>query len=581
MKKQIAVILALLLLAGCRAPAVESPAPTAEPSAEVRATPETVPTPVPTPESVAVQTPATPASDLGEELTPEEMERVNAAFLGWEEREGVVDTTAVSGFFTSYYSDPRELSFADFLWYYPSNGSLGEEDLEEFAALAELPGFHWKKEYFAESGLTPTRLPVPTHRILRASVDETLQKYAGITTAELKNTDGVLYLPEYDAYYTFTSDFGPGSFTCEGGRVTEDTAVLWSEERDIQGNRDVLTLKREGESWLIQSFLQEPMAELSAEAEATPKMVPAPVPTMEGNSPIRELTEEEVASFNNLFSWEGENYDIAAAQLFANHYADITEMDLDDALYYYPDDGCVGDTAEKDALRSHVENLDNLMENVPCHRILRSSVDETLRRFAGVTTAELKTMKDALYVPEYDAFYNFSSDFGPGFFTCQGGRVEGDTATLWGKSGSSISFYSSGEGVRDVVTLRQEDGAWHIKSHVKEAVDPAASLEALLLSLTGEDITAIFGGAELDQDTVTEMIRAGCQNIPWQFFDKDRESLEPLGTLTLTLADGTTVSLEAVDKTYIVRVSGPELPHAPLYLCHQGLYQMVKESGKL
>lgn len=263
MKKLTAALLILLLLAGCAAPVAESPVLTAEPTPipteEATPAPTQAATPAPAAEATPSPEPAptsepTPTPDLGN-LTQEEVERVNAAFSYREEREGVVYTTAVSGFFTSYYADVRELDFREFLWYYPGDGTLGEKDKAEFAALAELPGFHWKKEYFAESGLTPDRLPVPTHRILRSSVDETLKKYAGITTAELKNTDGVLYVPEYDAYYTFTSDFGPGSFTCVGGRVTEDTAVLWSEERDIHGNRDMLTLQKEGESWYIRSFL--------------------------------------------------------------------------------------------------------------------------------------------------------------------------------------------------------------------------------------------------------------------------------------------------------------------------------------
>lgn len=252
MKKRIAMLLACCLLASCAAtgetvstPEASTPAPAA--SAETPFSP-VIPTPTPTPEPV-------PAPNRGD-LTEEQVEQVNQAFEESEEKDGITYTSEVNGFFTSYYADVRELDFAEFLRYYPSGGEVGEEDLEEFAALAELPGFPWKKEYFAESGLTPSRLPVPTHRILRSSVDATLQKYAGITTADLKNTDNTLYLPEYDAYYNFTSDFGPGSFHCEGGRVTEDTALLWSEELYGEGIRQKLTLQKEGEDWYIRSFLQ-------------------------------------------------------------------------------------------------------------------------------------------------------------------------------------------------------------------------------------------------------------------------------------------------------------------------------------
>lgn len=353
-----------------------------------------------------------------------------------------------------------------------------------------------------------------------------------------------------------------GAFPAVDGTLLQYAAVLRSGVDPATGHYRQICLRwTEEDGWYIDS--------ISDRAAGLPELT-------EG-----ELTEEEIGQVNALFGWQGENYDRAAAQLFANHYADITEMDLDDALYYYPDDGCVefSDTAELDALRGHVEDLDRIMAIVPCHRILRSSVDETLLRFAGVTTAELKTMEDALYVPEYDAFYNFSSDYGPGYFTCEGGRVEGDTATLWGKSGSSINFDSSGEGVRDVVTLKREDGAWHIKSHVKQAIDPGASLEAFLLSLTGEDIAEISGGGAPEKEAMVELIHAGCQNMPWDHY-ADWDPPEVLGTLTLTLTDGTAVALEALDDPNIVRAAGPELPYTPAYLCQPGLYELVTANGK-
>ena len=95
---------------------------------------------------------------------------------------------------------------------------------------------------------------VPTHRITRASVDAALERYAGITAAELADTSGVPYLEEYDAWYTFTSDFGPGKFLCAGGEVDEaaGTARLWTEPREDGGQAE-LALQRDGASWHIRS----------------------------------------------------------------------------------------------------------------------------------------------------------------------------------------------------------------------------------------------------------------------------------------------------------------------------------------
>lgn len=189
-------------------------------------------------------------------LTQEEVDRVNEAFISWESKDNVIYATPVNGFFTSRYETPENLDLVEFLRYFPDDGVLETEDADEFAALTKLPEFPFRASDFGEKELREVDLPVPTHRILRTSVDETLSRYAGISTADLKDTSGVLYLKEYDAYYTFTSDFGPGEFRCIGGEVEGNEARLWTAPRE-DGGRTVLTLRREGENWLIQSFLDE------------------------------------------------------------------------------------------------------------------------------------------------------------------------------------------------------------------------------------------------------------------------------------------------------------------------------------
>lgn len=187
--------------------------------------------------------PSVPAAEP-RALTPEEISRVNQAFAPGAEEGGVADATPASGFFTSYYDDVRELDFAAFLEYYPDDGTLSAGDEAESDALKALPGYPWDMSPGA----------VPTHRITRASVDAALERYAGITAAELADTSGVPYLEEYDAWYTFTSDFGPGKFLCAGGEVDEaaGTARLWTEPREDGGQAE-LALQRDGASWHIRS----------------------------------------------------------------------------------------------------------------------------------------------------------------------------------------------------------------------------------------------------------------------------------------------------------------------------------------
>ena len=175
-------------------------------------------------------------------LSQEEIDQVNEAFASWTEENGVTIATPVSGFFTSYYDDVTRLDFAAFLQYFPDDGTLSAGDEAEAAALAALPGYPW--------GISPGSVPI--HRITRASVDAALERYAGITSANLADTSGVPYLEDYDAWYTFTSDFGPGMFVCAGGQVDEaaGTALLWSEPW-ANGHRAELTLQKDGENWHI------------------------------------------------------------------------------------------------------------------------------------------------------------------------------------------------------------------------------------------------------------------------------------------------------------------------------------------
>ena len=194
-------------------------------------------------------------------LSQEEIDQVNEAFASWTEENGVTIATPVSGFFTSYYDDVTRLDFAAFLQYFPDDGTLSAGDEAEAAALAALPGYPW--------GISPGSVPI--HRITRASVDAALERYAGITSANLADTSGVPYLEDYDAWYTFTSDFGPGTFVCAGGQVEGDTALLWTADRE-DSCRTELTLQKDGENWYIRAHrntadqaLLERLANLTAE----------------------------------------------------------------------------------------------------------------------------------------------------------------------------------------------------------------------------------------------------------------------------------------------------------------------------
>ena len=158
-----------------------------------------------------------------------------------------LDIHPASYFLTSYYGNVRDMNFEEFLRYFPQDGSISDE--AEFEALKNLDSWPFKQAESMEQML------VPIHKISAASVNEVLRAYGGITAADLSNTDGVFYLKDYDAYYTYTSDFGFSSLTAESGQQVENYVYLYGNLND--SNRSVLTLRLTPgtDTWQIMSYL--------------------------------------------------------------------------------------------------------------------------------------------------------------------------------------------------------------------------------------------------------------------------------------------------------------------------------------
>lgn len=168
--------------------------------------------------------PETPAAPNA--LTAEEIIRVNEAFAPFFERG--------DGLYT-----------VEFLRYFGlGNGPV--EDGPEFEALKAAEGWPFHVDHLDQ-------MPVPIHKYSRADVDAYLEEHAGITTADLTtipdSTADLMYLPEYDAFYNFTSDAGPGLFVCEAGRREGNLLILTG------GSAELTLEKTEAGRYLFRSFL--------------------------------------------------------------------------------------------------------------------------------------------------------------------------------------------------------------------------------------------------------------------------------------------------------------------------------------
>ena len=168
-------------------------------------------------------------------LTQEELAAYNAVMdpAVRDESGDIVDLNIqpFSYFFSSYYENVRNLNFEEFIRYFPDSGQATEA---EFEALKKLDDWPFKQVARMED------MPVPIHRHTVSSINEVLTRWGGITTSDL-DTAGVCYLEEYDAYYTYTSDFNMFYFIAESGEQVGNYVYLRKSVEN--GNIAVLTLR--------------------------------------------------------------------------------------------------------------------------------------------------------------------------------------------------------------------------------------------------------------------------------------------------------------------------------------------------
>jgi hypothetical protein len=180
-------------------------------------------------------------------------------------------------------------------------------------------------------------------------------------------------------------------------------------------------------------------------------------------SGIIPLTEEEVEQVNKafeplLFDDDGNNTGVnPISHFFKCYYVRPEDINLAEFLRYFPSE-TVTDEAELNAIKAD-KNFPFGAEaalNVPVHKITAESVNEMLQRYTGITLDDLSGIgaEDLLYLEEYDAYYNFTSDFAAGTFRCTHGEREGDIVRL---------FYND----QILLTLKKQGNDYLIVSHQK------------------------------------------------------------------------------------------------------------------
>ena len=178
-------------------------------------------------------------------LTDDEVNQIEKAFVEkfpGSEFDGNINIT--SNFFKAgSYNNPKEIDLDSFIKYFPSKNY--EENSDEHKAIIEKLK---KLDSFSEFEFSSKNMPLV--EIDKNLVDATLKKYAGIVSDDVKSKDKCLYLKENNAYYTFVSDVGIGTFYPNEGEIKGNDLVL-------KCNYATLTLENKDGKYFVKSYIEK------------------------------------------------------------------------------------------------------------------------------------------------------------------------------------------------------------------------------------------------------------------------------------------------------------------------------------
>ena len=187
------------------------------------------------------------------------------------------------------------------------------------------------------------------------------------------------------------------------------------------------------------------------------------------------LTQEQIDAVNAVFAdYELSTDDtlghFAVNGFFTSTYEDVRELNLKEFLTYF------GECGEEDISEEEFAQLKDKWDDfkaerledfpLPIHRYPASAVEAVLQRFAGIGLADLKDIQEPFsgytYLESTDAFYNTTSDYSPGYFTCTSGSIDafGEYVQLFG--------WASRFPGESILRLEKDGENWYIKSFTLE-----------------------------------------------------------------------------------------------------------------
>ena len=187
------------------------------------------------------------------------------------------------------------------------------------------------------------------------------------------------------------------------------------------------------------------------------------------------LTQEQIDAVNDAFVCDRTDDDetlghFAVNGFFLSTYDDVRDLNLERFLAYF------GECGEEDISEEEFAQLKDKWDDfkaerledfpLPIHRYPASAIEAVLQRFAGIGLADLKDIQEPFsgytYLESTDAFYNTTSDYSPGYFTCTGGSIDAfrEYVQLFG--------WASRFPGESILRLEKDGENWYIKSFTLE-----------------------------------------------------------------------------------------------------------------
>lgn len=195
------------------------------------------------------------------------------------------------------------------------------------------------------------------------------------------------------------------------------------------------------------------------------------------NATDGELSEDIIAEVNHVFKPDVAFGNSVCSNpnglhcIIRSTFESPEEMRLGSFLRHFPFRDELSDEEKKALENSDIWVFDRTIDDlpVPVKPYRAEDINRILEHHLGITLENLtkENRDEVMYFEEYETYYNFVSDYGPGVFTCTSGLKEGSKVLLYGESLCSNEVNEVMDFINSCVVLEAVDGKYLIRSHTE------------------------------------------------------------------------------------------------------------------